>query len=278
MLADLKTSSYLQYKANTDTVASWLAITARERGYLIDLQTENPGSQRQEQEQQSKRLEGTSRKQVHEAETERKAEGITEAAATPGPKLSTSTLPVKEFTRLAKYVAAATDTPVIVPANIVIALDRAITTRREYSTELASRIPRDEESKASDDRHAHFIEVLEQVREILRPRFVTKQGNCPADNTANKPTAEPIMKIIRNISNKFEGLDVQESSKEFADSPGVTPTTAPSKVKEEVNNEEQSPRDEEENCFRIEHLLQDCGLLQIILYIPKLDVGTTCSK
>ncbi|OAX81872.1 hypothetical protein ACJ72_03785 [Emergomyces africanus] len=307
MLSDLQTSSYLQYKANTDAVVSWLATTARERGYPIDLRAGNPSSQRQEQQQQPRRLKSTSKKQAHEAEAGRKTEVMVEAADGPGPKLSTGTLPVKEYTRLAEYVAAATDPLIVVPASIETALYRAITTRREYSIEIASRSPRDEESKASDDRHAHFIRVLEEVREILRPRFATNPAKYLADAGANKPIVEPNVKILRNLANKFESLEVQEPSQEFVEAPNIIPDAVPPpkinpkvipdapgppkvnlnvippatplpKVKEEVKHGKQSLRAPKEACFGFGLLLQDCATLQIFIYIPELDIKTRHSN
>ncbi|KKZ64795.1 hypothetical protein EMCG_09306 [[Emmonsia] crescens] len=257
MLSDFITSSYLQYKADTDAVASWLVTTAGECGYLMDLQTRNPSSQNQEQQQQSKRLKGKARKQARQA---CQAESEAEAEVT----TPTRTLPVKEFARLANYLAAATDPPVVVPASFVRSLDRAIATRREHGTELSSRVPRDEESRASDDRHVHFIGVLEHVREVLRPRFARDQVKCAVAKPAQKPVQKHHAQIISNLANKFESLGVQEPSKEFINAPNVRPTTATTKV-EEVNHEEQNPPDDEEASFRFLLLLQDYYLLRIFL-------------
>ncbi|PGH32119.1 hypothetical protein GX50_05080 [[Emmonsia] crescens] len=259
MLSDFITSSYLQYKADTDAVASWLTTTAGERGYLMDLQTGNPSSQNQEQQQQSKRLKGKARKQARQAcQSEAEAEAEAEVTA------PTRTLPVKEFARLANYLAAATDPPVVVPASFVTSLDRAITTRREHGTELSSRVPRDEESRASDDRHVHFIGVLEHVREVLRPRFARDQVKCAVAKPAKKPVQKKHTQIISNLANKFESPGVQEPSKEFINAPNVRPTTATTKV-EEVNHEEQNPPDDVAAPPRFLLLLQDYYLLRTFL-------------
>ena len=57
MLNSLLTSSYLQYKSDTDTVASWLANTAIKCGYPADLLTKG-----KQKPQASGRLKGKARK------------------------------------------------------------------------------------------------------------------------------------------------------------------------------------------------------------------------
>lgn len=53
MHSDLLTSSYLQYKADTDAVASWLARTAKKLGYSSDLVVSEKPEQKQQQHRPS---------------------------------------------------------------------------------------------------------------------------------------------------------------------------------------------------------------------------------
>ncbi|THC95589.1 hypothetical protein EYZ11_004904 [Aspergillus tanneri] len=56
------TSSYLQYKAATDAVASWLATTTKGCGYAIDMPTIGSSFAKRTSDGPSKRLQGKSRK------------------------------------------------------------------------------------------------------------------------------------------------------------------------------------------------------------------------
>ncbi|ODH49984.1 hypothetical protein GX48_03930 [Paracoccidioides brasiliensis] len=95
--------SYLQYRADTDAVASWLATTARKCGFPVDLLTSSPKCQTHQQ-QSSQRLKGKTRKQARATADDT---GVT--LSTPGAfKLPTFTIAAKEFVSLAAYVAAAT--------------------------------------------------------------------------------------------------------------------------------------------------------------------------
>jgi hypothetical protein len=65
MRPEFLTSSYLQYKSDTDAVASWLATTAKKCGYPQDLVTSsNPEDK---QQRSSQRLKGKARKMARDA-------------------------------------------------------------------------------------------------------------------------------------------------------------------------------------------------------------------
>ncbi|EFW14313.1 conserved hypothetical protein [Coccidioides posadasii str. Silveira] len=65
MVSDFLTSSYLQYKADTNAVASWLATTARKCGYTLGTPTASPEPASTDNlHQPSKRLKGKARKQA----------------------------------------------------------------------------------------------------------------------------------------------------------------------------------------------------------------------
>lgn len=146
MLSDFITSSYIQYKADTNTVASWLATTAKNCGYASDLLQQN--NQKQQPNQPSQRLKGKARKQAREAAKEL-------GGNTTQQKLPTCTIPVQEFVSLAEYIAGYTKLPVSVPMSFVIALDRAISVRKEHGS-YVSQLP----EIANDQTRAIVITIL----------------------------------------------------------------------------------------------------------------------
>lgn len=70
-------SSYLEYKANTNSVAQWLASTAIKYGYPIDLLI---GTKPLQLQQPSKRLKGKARKLAREATAETAQNGARQTA------------------------------------------------------------------------------------------------------------------------------------------------------------------------------------------------------
>jgi hypothetical protein len=161
MLLNVLTSSYLQYKADTDTVASWLASTAKKCGYAPDLlEKEKVG-----QNQPSKRLKGKARKQAREAAKCAQEESELEPGKpAPGP---TYIIAIKDFTGLAEYIASFTRPPVRVPKPIVAAIDRAISLRRDHADHPSFQLSQVAKDLAANESHSYFIGVLERVREIL---------------------------------------------------------------------------------------------------------------
>ncbi|KAF4825399.1 hypothetical protein CGCTS75_v009737 [Colletotrichum tropicale] len=89
-----------------------------------------------------------------------------------------------------------------VPGVFAIAINRVIRLRKEFSSKLAG--IKDKRNPESDMSHNYFIGILEQVRDDLRPLMT--------------PEAKS---VETNLSNKFEGLSVDEPSQEFLDAPDI---------------------------------------------------------
>ncbi|RAH76013.1 hypothetical protein BO86DRAFT_426094 [Aspergillus japonicus CBS 114.51] len=239
MSINFMTSSYLQYKSDTDAVATWLVATAKSCGFPVDtlgasVNTTSPPST--EPTGPSKRLKGKARKLAREAATK---------AASSGSQSTTSQnakhiLALKDFVDLAEYIAVSTKPVVRVPASFVAVLDRAISVRREHGNKARAKGPASLESRESSDRHEYFIGILEQVRQALQPRM--------ADNLANR----------------FEGLEVQEPSEAFLQAPDA-PIPAPAADKSEVNYEAERLSDYEEVLFAFSLLLQDLRKIRAII-------------
>lgn len=92
-----------------------------------------------------------------------------------------------------------------VPADIVAMLDRTIAARRQHNDYWYGQECDSEEKEAlkqSNESHGYFIDVLEKVRDILRPRM-------PADVLDNIPT-QSSENGLSGLTNIFDVLDVSE--------------------------------------------------------------------
>ena len=96
MLSNFLKSSYLQYKDDTNTVASWLAKTAKACGYAVDVLVED----KQQKQHPTGRLKGKGRKQAREAAT--KNDGSSAALSNRAPVYA---IALKDFTSLAEWSA-----------------------------------------------------------------------------------------------------------------------------------------------------------------------------
>ncbi|KAA8648786.1 hypothetical protein EYZ11_004924 [Aspergillus tanneri] len=85
-------------------------------------------------------------------------------------------------------------------------------------------------------------------------------GNLPSRAVGEEPAD-----VIKNLKNRFEGLDIQEPSELFLQAPNVTPTTS-TEAKSEVNHEAERLQVFEEAYLGSNLLLQDFrNLLTVIL-------------
>lgn len=263
MLPSFLTSGYLRYKADTDAVASWLAITAKNHGCMIESMKSNPEPDISSRPQPSKRLKGKARKLAREAAAN-KSPLIAQTSGLPlsNQKIPRYTITIKDFVTLADAIAAATNPPVKVPVGFMATLDRAIFARRHHSEQVAVSLSQKAKSQVSTDRHGHFIGILEYVRDVLRPLMPIEQG---VDSLAEAITEVP-GGVMKNLTNKFDVLQVQEPSEEFLQAPDISPTSRIEK-KPEVNYEAERFQDIEEAYFGFGLLLEDFrNLRKVVLY------------
>lgn len=107
------------------------------------------------------------------------------------------------------------------PASFVATLNQAIFVRREHGIQLSAYLPAIVKNQAANERHDHFIGVLERVREVLRPRMPSEVVD---DSYNNKPpAAEKPAGVMESLSNKFDRLELYEPSEEFLRALDVTP-------------------------------------------------------
>ncbi|EZF52372.1 hypothetical protein H103_04532 [Trichophyton rubrum CBS 288.86] len=189
MLPHYLTSSYLQYKQDTNAVASWLAKTARACGYEIDQQSDQP--------KKGGRAKGKARKAARAAKASTNSSSKNSASVKP----QTYVIAIRDFIPLAETIVKCEAPRVRVPSTFVTTIERAISARRSHHNILG------EKRRTNEDGHGYFISVLERVHNILRPLFVEE----------NK----------EGLANKFEKLGVEEPSDERAPTPDTTKSEFP---------------------------------------------------
>ncbi|KAK8179069.1 hypothetical protein BC567DRAFT_285089 [Phyllosticta citribraziliensis] len=202
-LSNFLTSSYQQYKEDTNTVASWLATTARSCGYPEDLLLHrNTANAQKSGTQTTGRLKGKARKEAKQAAS---AAG---AAANGASRRPAYVIAIKDFISLADFIAAKTNPRVKVPSYFAKTLDRAISTRKKHGTVAAAQAA----SEHSKENHSFFVGILERVQEVLAP-ILPPESTTEERKTADRP--------VDRIFNSFEALNVEEPSQEFLNAPDV---------------------------------------------------------
>ncbi|KAF2670732.1 hypothetical protein BT63DRAFT_423031 [Microthyrium microscopicum] len=208
----LALNTYRRYKQDTDTIATWLATTARKFGFSSDLlqAPEKPV-------QKSGRLKGNARKQAKKLA----GSGAIDGSLKPHePAVPRYTIEVSDFITMAEYVAG--KKTLSVPSSILSTLNRAIKLRKDHSSfytnqpEEVAKLPA---ARKSDERHEHFVGVLEKVREVLKPRL------APGSIEPVTPAEYGDKHDADLFTNMFQGLQVQEPSEEFLAAPDVPMAT-----------------------------------------------------
>ncbi|KAI0469205.1 hypothetical protein F4859DRAFT_505520 [Xylaria cf. heliscus] len=192
MVLSALSSTYQLYKQDTDSVAAWLASTAKSLGFSSDSSSATTCAPAGGKVGGGGRLKGKARTQAKKKAASKQP---------PPPKVPKYIINIRDFVPLAEYVAGKATS---VPDTVRTTIDRVIAARASFGTKL-------EEhgkvlSELSDAKHQHFIGVLEKVREVLTPFMPTPVP------TQNASTDE-------KMSNRFAGLAVYEPSQEFLDAP-----------------------------------------------------------
>jgi hypothetical protein len=201
MLPPSLVSVYQQYKEDTDAVASWLASTAKSRGYPAELLS--GASSKDDGSEQSKRLKGKARKQAKAA-----AEQAKESSSRPDYIIA-----IKDFIPLAEFVAACQKPFVSVPLSFANTLNRVISARSGFRSKLDD--VGDLPDVSADSKHSYFVGVLERVREVLTPRL------SPASRDAATPQAPSPSDPVGEVGGRFAGLSVDEPSEKFLNAPDI---------------------------------------------------------
>ncbi|KAL2263731.1 hypothetical protein VTK26DRAFT_5375 [Humicola hyalothermophila] len=192
MLPGPLVSIYQQYKKDTDSVASWLASTARACGYPADLLTSGSWDATPPRS----RPKGKSRKKAAKDSTKGSTKYVVALA---------------DFLPMAKFVSARMNPSVSVPETLSTTLNRLIALRSSFGRRMAAHgAAPDAESEA---KHDYFVGVLEGVRVALRPRMSAA--------SAASTTTSPPHDVPHALSNRFEALTVDEPSAAFLNEPNA---------------------------------------------------------
>ncbi|POS79574.1 hypothetical protein DHEL01_v202020 [Diaporthe helianthi] len=204
MLPGPLVSIYQQYKEDTNAVASWLASTAKSCGYPADLLSRS--SSQAPTPEASKRLKGKARKQAKAAAPQSQGSASASRPARPD-----YTIAIKDFIPLAEFVAASKKPVVSVPLAFARTLNRVISTRSGFGGRLTDLGSAPSDFAAS--KHSYFVGVLEQVRQVLKPRVP------PAFQDAANPRNPS--NTLDEVGGRFAGLSVYEPSEEFLNAPDI---------------------------------------------------------
>jgi hypothetical protein len=209
MLPDFLYDSYKQYKKDTDSIASWLATTAKGCGYFV-----KPLGNVVETSQPSIRLKGKARKLAKDSHKAAPHDATISSNST-AHKAHQYIIARKEFVPLAEHVAAATKPPIAVPSTFVTTLTRAISLRKERSRWLCRY--QEVECPEADESHDHFVDVLEKVYSTLKPRFQRAPRPVPISHGRSNS----------DITNVFAQLHLDQPSEAFINAPSAVSTTIP---------------------------------------------------
>ncbi|KAL8382985.1 hypothetical protein RB595_006654 [Gaeumannomyces hyphopodioides] len=239
MLPSALVSTYQQYKLDTDSVAAWLASTAKSLGYPSDLlDSSGAAASTSNSRASGGRLKGKARSKAKKKTTA--AGASSSAAPTPnGPKYIIS---VRSFASLAEYIAEKTAP---VPEAFRAVIDRVIAARSKFGGQLQDHGKAI--NKGSDAKHQHFVDVLGKVRSVLAPFMPAVQDEGGQSEAAG-------------LANRFAGLAVYEPSQEFLDLPDVV-RPAPAQ-NDNSTYVAQSDSSFEEAIFALDVLINDLGLVR----------------
>jgi hypothetical protein len=165
-LPSMLASTYDRYKKDTDSVATWLASTAKSLGcpenLVSAISTPTTATAR------SGRLKGKAR-----AAAKKKAASASSADQEPSPPGPKHVIRIRDFVPLADYIV---EKAAPVPVSFMTTIDRVIATRSAFGDQLAEN-GRDVD-ETSDERHMFFVQGKASSG-ILHPRLVADLGSPP---------------------------------------------------------------------------------------------------
>lgn len=184
----------IRYKAGTAKFASWLAEVGKSCGESID----NIASISSQAVDKGPR-EKTNKKKSRDTK--------------PFSTENTYTIPVRHFIEVAEAIVRFKTPKKVVPTSIFALLCDVISLRKEVSQILGPAIT---QGDGPSDGHSYFIDILEQVREILRP----STQKVEVRDEKRLETAD------QKLGNIFEALTLEESL-DVVDSSSVPKSVQP---------------------------------------------------
>lgn len=230
MLSPTILSTYQQYKQDTAAIASWLAVTAKHHGYdaqIGDAVTTGLSKKKQEPNKAG-RPKGKARQQAKQKQKQLQTLGtvsdaITDNASYPhaAPKY---VLAIRDFVPLAEFITSRSCKNVVeIPSLISKALERAIRARKT-SLQQFGEVKLDQDTQ-SNEMHAHFVSVLEQVSVLLlgpQAAVPVVASMLSRNQTETTAVQDGFRKKARGQGqNLFGVLQADEPSEAFLNAPDV---------------------------------------------------------
>lgn len=267
MLPNFFRSTYQTYKEDTDLIAKWLAVKAKQCGYPADLLSPLdppiPSNSSSQPARPSQRLKGAARKKAKNAAKENAPPLKNPDSAADVPKY---TIKVKDFTALAECIARSTKPSIEVPVGLVKVLNRAIELRQQHNTRSRGQTESENSLEESNQSHAYFLGILERTREILKPRMPSEMIDDflskPSSGVNEQGTSET--EINGQIKNLFDNLEIQEPSQTFLDAPDVERATDTKPIRE-PDYEAEKVQSLEEQYLATHCLFQDVRYIRSFL-------------
>ncbi|KAK4199186.1 hypothetical protein QBC40DRAFT_307683 [Triangularia verruculosa] len=206
MLPPNLTSTYQQYKKDTDIVASWLAQTGMMSGCPDDL-LKTSALNNANASKGGGRLKGKARKNA-------KAAGAPTTSAK-GQAKSKHVLAIRNFVPLAQFIVEhhkdKEKASVDLPTSFSKAIERAISVRKGFAQLLEKAGATI--NMSADEKHRFFVGVLEKVRDTLKPLFWQSTSiRTGLEETEDLTQALPSVKASTPVAstNPFEILNAYD--------------------------------------------------------------------
>lgn len=202
MLPSSLISVYREYKKDTDSVASWLASTAKRCGYPADLLSSgDPESGA------GGRLKGKPRKRG-----KRKGKVPAAPAQKTGHK---HIIAMQDFIPLAEFIFAAQKPLISVPDSFSKTINRVIAVRSSFGTQLSEHGL--ETTPDSDFKHSYFVGILEKVREVLKPRMSAETMTSSSNSIETMATQFSCLKVYEPSQDSLDAPDIERPAKSTED-------------------------------------------------------------
>ncbi|KAJ3532974.1 hypothetical protein NM208_g8188 [Fusarium decemcellulare] len=173
---------YQQYKADTNSVASWLVSTAKAYGYPTNLLSPIPGRSSHFNRNINRNMDRPWRRNTSASAKQINSDNPI--------KIPERILDIKDYILLARFIRDSSKTRSSPPPSFNEAINRAIRMRSGFGSQMAQLGCQPDAS--ADASHAYFVGVLEQVRDIMRPSPKYEAPKC-----------------IGSLSNRFSALAVE---------------------------------------------------------------------
>lgn len=209
-MAPLSLSSiYQQYKADTDLVANWLGTTAKQHGYGTNKQSNG-----KHKNNKKKGGGGGGGRNKPRQQPNTNPHGLPPELGGIAPTKPKYVLKICDFEPMASFLAAVE--AIKVPDYFAVAIERVIWVRRSFAGRLAENGTK--VNVGSDERHGHFVDVLEKVRDHLKPHI---DAGSVYNMEEMKKAAMEMKTSTDPLKNVFSILDVYEPSEAFLNAPDV---------------------------------------------------------